>query len=86
MANKDSFAKVPVPVPTKVTSLELILRVSENGAGNSYSGSYMFQLLDANSQVVETREGNLVPQLSGAQASALTAFLDAMLLKAKGAV
>lgn len=86
MPTKDSFDKIPPPAPTKVTALELTFRVTENGAGNVYGGRYQFEQLDANSVPVETREGNLIPHLTAAQATQIRAFLDAMLLKAKASV
>lgn len=80
----DSFSP-DTRVPTSVGPVEIILTVTA-GSPNDYAGRYTFDVLDADGNTVDVRNGNLVPHLTASQITAIKSFLDAMLTKAQGSV
>lgn len=81
----DSFDTAQARVPTSVEKLVVTLEVRD-GAPNTYAGGYLFDVLDASGEPVDTRQGDLVPHLTTAQRDALKSFMDGLLTKAQGVV
>lgn len=80
----DSFAPI-ARVPTSVGKVEIILEVTA-GTPTVYAGRYTFDVLDAAGVRMDTRNGDLTPHLTAQQVTAIKGFLDAMLVKAQGAI
>lgn len=81
----DSFAAAANRAPTFVRKLVLTL-VATDGSPRTYEAGYHFDVLDATSEPMSVREGNLIPHLTAQQRTQLQAFVDAMLDKAKATI
>lgn len=81
----DSFAVAAAKAPNAVRTLVLTLAVTE-GVPRQYAAGYRFEVLDAAGEVLELREGNLVPHITATQQNQLKAFVDAMLAKAQAVI
>ena len=83
----DSFDPIVAPTPDSVPWVELRLYAKDDGAGGTgYSGTYQFEIHDAEGNRIDTREGNVVPHLTATQKTKLQSLMDDLFTKAKGAI
>jgi hypothetical protein len=83
----DSFDPAAPRIPTAVERLEVRLFALDDGAGGTgYDASYRFPIIDANGDLLEDRQGDLIPHLTAAQKTKLTSLMDALFAKAKGSI
>lgn len=82
----NNFDAAQAVVPVKPDRLQLTFDVVQVGANRQYSGAFDFRIQTSDNREVERRQGDLAPHLTAQQQTALVAFLDAMMDKARSTV
>ncbi len=66
-------------VPTSIPDVQITLTATD--AGNH--ARFGFVVLDADGEMIEERTGDLLPNITATQKTAVDKFMDAMLVKAR---
>lgn len=81
-----SFDAAANRVPTQVRGVLCSILVTEGSPNNNYNATYEFDILDANGDPMETRNGDLAAALDVSERLALIAVFDNVLAKAKAVI